>query len=193
MKEILDNKVFVKLINIFHKIQQICKDNNLIMVSSDKTKRICLVDQKAYTKKCDEFLNDKKSYQAVREWKPSNITKKANNILDKIFNETTIDESNKCRLRTKPETVKPASFFGLIKDHKTPEDPTKTDLLSNFKIRPVASVRGTAVEPLDWLISKILIQAAKFVPSNLKDVYTCLLYTSPSPRDKRQSRMPSSA
>ena len=26
-----------------------------------------------------------------------------------------------------------------------------------------------------------------------EDVYTCLLYTSPSPRDKRQSRMPSSA
>ena len=25
------------------------------------------------------------------------------------------------------------------------------------------------------------------------DIYTCLLYTSPSPRDKRQSRMPSSA
>ena len=25
------------------------------------------------------------------------------------------------------------------------------------------------------------------------DMYTCLLYTSPSPRDKRQSRMPSSA
>ena len=27
----------------------------------------------------------------------------------------------------------------------------------------------------------------------LKSRYTCLLYTSPSPRDKRQSRMPSSA
>ena len=26
-----------------------------------------------------------------------------------------------------------------------------------------------------------------------KNPYTCLLYTSPSPRDKRQSRMPSSA
>ena len=26
-----------------------------------------------------------------------------------------------------------------------------------------------------------------------KTFYTCLLYTSPSPRDKRQSRMPSSA
>ena len=27
----------------------------------------------------------------------------------------------------------------------------------------------------------------------LDSVYSCLLYTSPSPRDKRQSRMPSSA
>ena len=27
----------------------------------------------------------------------------------------------------------------------------------------------------------------------LEDVRSCLLYTSPSPRDKRQSRMPSSA
>ena len=30
-----------------------------------------------------------------------------------------------------------------------------------------------------------------YVPLNT--AYTCLLYTSPSPRDKRQSRMPSSA
>ena len=28
---------------------------------------------------------------------------------------------------------------------------------------------------------------------NLKPMWNCLLYTSPSPRDKRQSRMPSSA
>ena len=27
----------------------------------------------------------------------------------------------------------------------------------------------------------------------IKDIENCLLYTSPSPRDKRQSRMPSSA
>ena len=27
----------------------------------------------------------------------------------------------------------------------------------------------------------------------LAEMYDCLLYTSPSPRDKRQSRMPSSA
>ena len=29
--------------------------------------------------------------------------------------------------------------------------------------------------------------------ADLEDVNSCLLYTSPSPRDKRQSRMPSSA
>ena len=30
-------------------------------------------------------------------------------------------------------------------------------------------------------------------PKELTEKYICLLYTSPSPRDKRQSRMPSSA
>ena len=33
----------------------------------------------------------------------------------------------------------------------------------------------------------------KTYPSAPVGEYTCLLYTSPSPRDKRQSRMPSSA
>ena len=33
----------------------------------------------------------------------------------------------------------------------------------------------------------------KFCPKCSTKIYTCLLYTSPSPRDKRQSRMPSSA
>ena len=42
---------------------------------------------------------------------------------------------------------------------------------------------------------KALDNEEKYVPdTNFKGwMYTCLLYTSPSPRDKRQSRMPSSA
>ena len=32
-----------------------------------------------------------------------------------------------------------------------------------------------------------------FVAASITDILDCLLYTSPSPRDKRQSRMPSSA
>ena len=31
------------------------------------------------------------------------------------------------------------------------------------------------------------------LPQSIETLITCLLYTSPSPRDKRQSRMPSSA
>ena len=44
--------------------------------------------------------------------------------------------------------------------------------------------------------SKGIIEEHKFTRSNsgIFDVsHICLLYTSPSPRDKRQSRMPSSA
>ena len=43
---------------------------------------------------------------------------------------------------------------------------------------------------------KLLGAEVKVVNSGtatLKDATSCLLYTSPSPRDKRQSRMPSSA
>ena len=43
-----------------------------------------------------------------------------------------------------------------------------------------------------WVIA-LLGMATGFAESLLGQVYNCLLYTSPSPRDKRQSRMPSSA
>ena len=39
----------------------------------------------------------------------------------------------------------------------------------------------------------VLFGAAAPLAGWLADKYSCLLYTSPSPRDKRQSRMPSSA
>ena len=38
-----------------------------------------------------------------------------------------------------------------------------------------------------------LIETPKRVVKAFKEYFNCLLYTSPSPRDKRQSRMPSSA
>ena len=37
------------------------------------------------------------------------------------------------------------------------------------------------------------VPGAKFMPQYRSKYWDCLLYTSPSPRDKRQSRMPSSA
>ena len=43
---------------------------------------------------------------------------------------------------------------------------------------------------LSWLAAR---QAGGAWLLRIDDLDTCLLYTSPSPRDKRQSRMPSSA
>ena len=39
--------------------------------------------------------------------------------------------------------------------------------------------------------AKLLLEPSQ--PVDIADAIGCLLYTSPSPRDKRQSRMPSSA
>ena len=41
------------------------------------------------------------------------------------------------------------------------------------------------------IIATIIIGILKF--NQFPDLYTCLLYTSPSPRDRQKSRMPSSA
>ena len=42
-------------------------------------------------------------------------------------------------------------------------------------------------------VTNQLYDSLEVVPVFYKRQYICLLYTSPSPRDKRQSRMPSSA
>ena len=43
------------------------------------------------------------------------------------------------------------------------------------------------------LLSTLQADIAQFRDNFFPPPYLCLLYTSPSPRDKRQSRMPSSA
>ena len=60
--------------------------------------------------------------------------------------------------------------------------------------RAVATTEGDIAEVLE---AETLVDMQKLrelsthgIPNNLR---ACLLYTSPSPRDKRQSRMPSSA
>ena len=45
---------------------------------------------------------------------------------------------------------------------------------------------------ISYVLEKVSGKAAP-IALNINTNYDCLLYTSPSPRDKRQSRMPSSA
>ena len=52
------------------------------------------------------------------------------------------------------------------------------------------SVSNSAIYKL-W---KYIVAAQMFLQETLWDIFkTCLLYTSPSPRDRQKSRMPSSA
>ena len=69
---------------------------------------------------------------------------------------------------------------------------------------PVAIVIGIAATAAFGLVNGLLVTKARLPPFivtlgtlniafAVTQLYSCLLYTSPSPRDKRQSRMPSSA
>ena len=54
----------------------------------------------------------------------------------------------------------------------------------------VATVGSRALEAG---IEKQIEKALQIVGVSVDETYTCLLYTSPSPRDRQKSRMPSSA
>ena len=70
--------------------------------------------------------------------------------------------------------------FGIGPNEQAPSDPLKWAL-----------DQVNDVPELSW---KGKIYSEKELRKHYRDwVYGCLLYTSPSPRDKRQSRMPSSA
>ena len=62
-----------------------------------------------------------------------------------------------------------------------------------FDISSIGIIRGQEIRNLNSTLAKASTDGMqlKFVDREL--YRTCLLYTSPSPRDKRQSRMPSSA
>ena len=52
---------------------------------------------------------------------------------------------------------------------------------------------GVTATQQDLTITRISVSTYASIPNKLTEGRPCLLYTSPSPRDKRQSRMPSSA
>ena len=77
------------------------------------------------------------------------------------------------------------------------------DLLSGFGVPiPEGIVAYTADQAVQaaeeigggrWAVKAQIHSGARGKAGGIRLCSTCLLYTSPSPRDKRQSRMPSSA
>ena len=61
-------------------------------------------------------------------------------------------------------------------------------------LTPRAEIEGEMGDHHVGLQSRLMSQALRKLTGSISNTNTiCLLYTSPSPRDKRQSRMPSSA
>ena len=73
--------------------------------------------------------------------------------------------------------------------HNIPSHPLEPILAG---VLLTANDEGLTINGFDYEISTEVTIPAEVV-DNGSVVVSCLLYTSPSPRDKRQSRMPSSA
>ena len=58
---------------------------------------------------------------------------------------------------------------------------------------PRAELEGEMGDSLPGLQARLMSQALRKLTSSISKTNTCLLYTSPSPRDRQKSRMPSSA
>ena len=65
--------------------------------------------------------------------------------------------------------------------------------MSKFSEMKPYDTRAIAFRNTPNYLDKIIKKGKRFNVQNLKDINTCLLYTSPSPRDATLSRMPSSA
>ena len=89
------------------------------------------------------------------------------------------------------KTIKHISKLSRISVDDQKAEKLANDLNSIFKfIEKLNELKTDKVEPLTSVAETTLKLRSDEVKSNN---ISCLLYTSPSPRDKRQSRMPSSA
>ena len=80
------------------------------------------------------------------------------------------------------EKVKPAMVKNILNDHIVGGKPFKK-----------AASKEDYYTTLEKQTRVALAHGGSIDPENINEYIHCLLYTSPSPRDKRQSRMPSSA
>ena len=64
------------------------------------------------------------------------------------------------------------------------------ELVNDLDQEQLMGPKLPGVNPLRWEIGHIAYFYEFFI---LRSLYGCLLYTSPSPRDRQKSRMPSSA
>ena len=138
-----------------------------------------------------ESLDDYWSFtHKIFEWPDNNYT---NMILDDGGDATTLlhlgaKAENDISVLSDPKNPEEIALYNSIKSRLAESPNWYSERLD--KIVGVTEETTTGVQRLYQMFKDGNL---KFPAINVNDSVTCLLYTSPSPRDKRQSRMPSSA
>ena len=145
--------------NIIRKTKNFLSENNLAAVRSDKCNRIVITDKTKFEKRVQNILNDENTYRLLLNSKQAQIERQANSLIKSISK----NNFNKIETEKLLSTgSKPANFDAFIKDHKAKDE-------DGYPLRPIASVRNTATEKVDWLVSCILTNLVQYVPANLKN------------------------
>ena len=131
------------------------------MIPSDKTNRLVVmkIHVDNFEDKIFKILDDPETYEPLKRSRQTAIEKQANKVIKGVLKDKAYSKSDLEKLLTTGS--KPAAFQAFLKDHKENND--------GFPLRPIASVRNTAIEKVDWLVSKILNHLVNHVPSNIKN------------------------
>ena len=108
-----------------------------------------------------------------------------------LSDETDGDDETRVKARTAPVPVESLGIAPTELPSAKPGPKTREAETRKVRITKIGESATPAAKERKERSESIL--RADEVPLNLKLPAICLLYTSPSPRDKRQSRMPSSA
>jgi hypothetical protein len=134
-------------------------ENNLTTIPSDKTNRLVITDKENLDKRILSILGDETTYLPLAKSKQTQIEKQANQILKHIVKDK---HSKSVKDKLLSTGSRPATFQVFCKDHKSNSG-------LGYPLRPIASVRNTAAEKTDWLVSTILVNLVSLVPANVRN------------------------
>ena len=140
---------------------QACRERELVIVPSDKTKRNVVLSKQEYLRLGDAFLQGDPSYRRVLTSHSKHIEQEANRRIEAVKNSLRIPAASVKKLKV--SNSRPAAITFTIKDHKE----KKAD--GSYPVRPIASVHNTPVDGIDWLLQQELSAAVERVPANLVD------------------------
>ena len=142
-----------------------CRLNSLSVIPSDKTKRNVIIPTQTYNDRVNNLLLDTANYTTLVTSKSKKIEAQANNIMNSLKESMHFTQVEYEKLTT--DGSKPAQLRCVVKDHKTSDK-------TGPPMRPIASIHGTPIDRLDWLLTQVLSQLLFFIPSYLTNATTLI-------------------